>query len=117
MAKWTWNIGAQIELPDTGVGTITPRVEYSHRSSFFFRPVDALAPNNTRLASGEKKLLNARLTFADIPLGGVESLNIQFFAENLTNSRTYESAVDFSYAGVASFSRPRTYGVRLFADF
>lgn len=117
VAKWTWNVGAQIELPDTGFGTITPRVEYSFRSSFFFQPIDTLAPNNTRLGSGEKKLLNARLTFADIPLGNVQNLTLQFYGENLTNSRTYESAVDFGYAGAVSFSRPKTYGVRLMAEF
>jgi iron complex outermembrane receptor protein len=117
VAKWTWNVGAQIEIPDTGFGSITPRVEYSFRSSFFFQPIDSLSPNNTRLGAGEKKLLNARLTFADIPLGGVENLQLQFYGENLTNNRTYEAATDFSYAGTASFSRPRTYGVRLMAEF
>ena len=117
VAKWTWNVGAQVELADTGFGTITPRIEYSFRSSFFFQPIDALSVNNTRLGSGEKKLLNARLTFADIPLGDVENLSLQFYGENLNNNRVYEAATDFSYAGTASFSKPRTYGVRLMATF
>ena len=47
----------------------------------------------------------------------MQNLTLQFYGENLTNNRTYEAATDFSYAGTASFSRPRTYGVRLMADF
>ena len=88
VAKWTWNIGGQWASDETGIGIITPRVEYSFRSSFFFQPVDALSPNNMLLGSGRQKLLNARLTISKIPLaqGQIHNLSLQFYGQNLTNT-------------------------------
>ncbi|OCC22959.1 hypothetical protein MB02_14435 [Croceicoccus estronivorus] len=119
VAKWTWNIGAQYASPPTGFGVITPRIDYAYRSSFYFQPVDTLSVNNALLKSGATKQLSAKLTFSELPFAkdAMKNLSIQFWGDNLTNNRTLQSAVDFGYGGMGAYSRPRSYGVRIMADF
>ncbi len=119
VSKVTYNIGVQYRMPPLPVGVLTTRLNYEFQSSHYFQPVDALAPNNAANPSGDLKNLKASVTLSDIPLpeGRLKNAKIEAYADNLLNHRYLLLFVDFGAYGAASFNRPRSYGVRLSADF
>jgi iron complex outermembrane receptor protein len=119
VSKWTYNIGGQYKTPATPIGVITTRLNYSFQSSHYFQPVDSLAPNNAANPSGDLENLKASVTLSDMPLpeNRLKNIKIQAFADNLLDHRYLLLFVDFGSYGTANFNRPRSYGVRLSADF
>ncbi|MDB5396496.1 MAG: TonB-dependent receptor [Rhodospirillales bacterium] len=119
VSKVTYNIGAQYRLPPLPIGVISTRLNYQFQSSHYFQPVDALAPNNSSNPSGDLENLKASVTLSDIPLpeSGLKNVKIEAYGDNLLDHRYLLLFVDFGSYGAASFNRPRSYGVRLSADF
>lgn len=119
VSKWTYNIGAQYKTPMTPIGVITTRVNYSFQSSHYFQPVDSLAPNNAANPSGDLENLKASVTLSELPIpeGRLKNAKVEAFGDNLLDHRYLLLFVDFGSYGTASFNRPRSYGVRLSADF
>jgi iron complex outermembrane receptor protein len=131
VARWTWNIGGQYTAPATSIGVLSARLDYSQQSSYVFQPVGVipagvvqagaltLSPNNDTQKSGKAKNLRMNLALSEIPVGTdtLQNVKIQLYADNLTNHRYRLSGVDFGTYATAAFNRPRSYGVKLSADF
>ncbi|MDB5394945.1 MAG: hypothetical protein JWM91_2451 [Rhodospirillales bacterium] len=119
VSKWTYNIGGQYKSPETGVGVFTGVINYAYQSSHYFQPVDSLAPNNAANPSGPSENMRASLTLSDMPIptGSLKNVRIQAYVDNLLDHRFKLLFVDFSSYGAASFNRPRSYGVRFYADY
>lgn len=131
VARWTWNIGGQYTADPMSAGVFSARIDYSQQSSYVFQPVGVipagivqagaltLSPNNDTQKSGKAKNLRVNLSLSEIPVGTdtLENVKIQLYGDNLTNHRYRLSGVDFGTYATASFNRPRSFGVRLSADF
>lgn len=118
VSRETYHIGAQWELPNTAIGTLTLRSDYGYRSSTPLALLDATAPNAAQQRSGAQKDLSARVILSEIPLGGGNTkFRLQLFGDNLLNHRYYVYAVDFGTTLNVIFNRPRNYGIILSADF
>jgi iron complex outermembrane receptor protein len=106
--KWTVNAGVQYAF-DLGGVVMTPRFQWSHVSEQYATPF----PSAATLVPG-RDLFDARLTF-DIG----EKYTIEGFVNNLTN-KTYIATQlqnSSSATGGIIFGAPRTFGVRLRAQF
>ncbi len=120
VSKVTYNMGVQYRMPPLPIGVLTTRLNYEFQSSHYFQPVDSLAPNNATNPSGDLENLKASVTLSDIPLSDssrLKNAKIEAYADNLLDHRYLLLFVDFGSYGAASFNRPRSYGVRLSADF
>ena len=114
--SWTSHIGAQAMTGETSWGEFTLRGDYSEKSSTDLASVDRLAPTTRFFRSGKDKNLSARIIWSKIPVGDVE-LTAQVYGENLTNNRFINFATDFSSLATVVFNRPRSYGIRISAEF
>ncbi|MBL4612643.1 MAG: TonB-dependent receptor [Emcibacter sp.] len=107
-SEWTLNGAVSYALDMGNSGTLTPRLDWSYRSEFFF---DA---NNSMKEDGYH-LVNASLMY-DYD----EDWRLTFFVKNLTN-KTYfshgESILDPAGFALVSPSRKREWGVSLSLDF
>ena len=117
--------------PATSAGVFSARVDYSQQSSYVFQPVGVipagvvqptaltLSPNNDTQPSGKAKNLRVNVALSEIPVGTdtLQNVKIQLYGDNLTNHRYRLSGVDFGTYATASFNRPRSFGVRVSADF
>ncbi|MBY0511715.1 MAG: TonB-dependent receptor [Rhodospirillaceae bacterium] len=131
VARWTWNLGGQYTADPMDIGVLSARVDYSQQSSYVFQPVGVipagvvqptaltLSPNNDTQKSGKAKNLRVNLALSEIPVGTdtLQNVQVQLYGDNLTNHRYRLSGVDFGTYATASFNRPRSYGIRLSADF
>lgn len=110
--KWRWSLGAQYEIDLGGIGSLTPRVDVSHQSSYFSqainRPPFNLVPGRT--------LANARLTYRDPEQDWQLSLEVT----NLTDKLYYDGLFD-NRASTSSIQgrpgRPREWAVTLRRNF
>jgi outer membrane receptor protein involved in Fe transport len=113
------------------LGVFTARMDFSYQGGYVFQPVGVipagvvqataltLSANNETQPSGSAQNLRASVTLSEIPVGTdtLSNVRIQFYGDNLTNNRYRVSGVDFGTYATAAFNRPRSYGVRLSADF
>ena len=109
--KWTVSVGAQVKIPVIGLGSITPRVDYSYRSSHFNDNQNS--PNLFQKGYG---LLNTRLTLQTEDSG----LSVAIYGTNLTD----KAYVTGGLAAITSLGfdeavrgRPREYGVTVSKRF
>ncbi|MBL4800946.1 MAG: TonB-dependent receptor [Emcibacter sp.] len=107
-SEWTLNGAISYNLDMGNNGTLTPRLDWSYRSEFFF---DA---NNSMREDGYN-LVNASLLY-DYD----DNWRLTFFIKNLTN-KTYfthgESILDPAGFALVSPSRKREWGISLSLDF
>lgn len=114
--KYQFSLGAQYNIPvDESIGTITPSVQYSYKSSAYYGTnTIQSAPTSFLKAYG---LLNARLSWNNI-FG--RPIDASIFADNLTNELAEIHGNDLlnslGFAAV-SYGPPRTYGVQLRVRF
>ncbi|WP_374524009.1 TonB-dependent receptor [Sphingopyxis sp.] len=107
----TANVGAQYETAVGNAGNFIARVDWSYRSKVYWHPVN---PFNDVIADGGVGLLNARVSLADIPVGGSKA-TISLWGKNLTKKDYVLSGIDFGSLGFAGvmYGDPRTYGVEV----
>lgn len=110
--KYQFSLGAQYNIPvDESIGTITPSIQYSHKSSAYYGtntvqsvPTSFLKPYG---------LLNARISWNNM-FG--HPIDATVFADNITNELAEIHGNDLinslGFAAV-SYGPPRTYGVQL----
>ncbi|MFZ5747600.1 MAG: TonB-dependent receptor [Pseudomonadota bacterium] len=110
------HVGAQYESPETPIGVITARVDYSYKSTFRFSTLDLLSPNNTAVNAGDQRNLSARIIVSKIPVG-TGNFSLQVYGDNLTDERYVVEAIDLSTTMNGIYNRPRSFGVILTADF
>lgn len=104
--KWTANFGVQYEIGAGRVGSFTPRLDYTYRSTIYF----GADPNDPYARQPGYSLVNARLTWK-APDG---KLSIAGFVTNLTNTLYYTSKMDeLNSFGTATgtIAPPREFGV------
>ena len=106
-SKWTASAGAQYEAGIGKAGTLTPRIDWSYQSSFFYQAV-----NNPFNQVPGRSLFNARLTWASS-----DSLwQVAAAVTNLTNKfytvATSENVANFGLA-TAVVGRPREWSLSI----
>ena len=106
-SKWTASAGAQYEAGIGKAGTLTPRIDWSYQSSFFYQAV-----NNPFNEVPGRSLFNARLTWASS-----DSLwQVAAAVTNLTNKfytvGTSENVANFGLA-TAIVGRPREWSLSI----
>lgn len=109
---WTANAGAQYEIGLGPVGSLTPRIDWTYRSTIYFG-TDNLDPWERQDGYG---LINARLTYQ--PRNA--SWSAAFFITNLTNKLYFTSKTDsLNSFGVATgtIGAPRELGVTFRHNF
>lgn len=104
-SRWTASAGAQYAAQVAEVGTITPRIDWSYQSSFYYQAVN----NPFNLIPG-RSLFNARLTWASAD----DAWQVAASVTNLTGKFYYvgtsENAANFGLA-TAIVGRPREWGL------
>ena len=84
---WTGNLGMQYAIPLGGLGSLTPRVDWTYRSTIYFGPDN----NDPYTQQGGYGLGNGRLTYQP----SAASWNVAFFITNMTNKLFFTSRSDF----------------------
>jgi iron complex outermembrane recepter protein len=104
-AVYTWPLG--------GSGALQARLDLSYTDGYHFNPTLFLYD-----AAEERTLLNARLSWKDIPLPQ-GSLELSAWVQNLSDEEYREFGTDFGALGFStnSFGDPRTWGVDLRYEF
>ena len=92
-------------------GNFIARVDWSYRSKVYWHPVN---PFNAEISDGGVGLLSARLSIADIAVGGAKA-SIALWGKNLTKEDYLLSGIDFGSLGFAGvmYGDPRSFGVEL----
>ena len=117
-AGTTANVGAEYRFGSVGIGNLSARLDYSYRSRTYFHSTTTLNPFNEVLSDGPVGLLDARVTLADMQLGGGKA-QLSGWVRNLTNEDYLLGAVDFGSLGFGTvgYAQPRTYGIDLRVGF
>ncbi len=106
-SKWTASAGAQYEGSLGKTGTLTPRIDWSYQSSFYYQAV-----NNRFNQIPGRSLFNARLTWASAD----DAWQVAAAVTNLRNKFYYvgasENAANFGLA-TAVVGRPREWSLSL----
>lgn len=106
-AKWTGSAGAQYEASLGNSGTLTPRIDWSYQSSFYYQAV-----NNPFNQIPGRSLVNARVTWTSTE----DAWQIAAAITNLTNKFYYvgtsENAANFGLA-TAVVGRPREWSLSI----
>lgn len=119
--RHTLSLNVDGRLAKTPWGTLRGMVDYTYTADFYAYPSNKslTAPNagagtvawiNKLPAIG---LVNARLTLADVPIGGPGAASVSLWVRNLTDSKKLTNLIDFSYFQNAAWTPPRTYGLNL----
>jgi iron complex outermembrane receptor protein len=103
--KWSVNAGAAYAVNLPGLGTLTPRIDWSHNSRTY---VDAR--NTPELIQDAYGLLNLSLTFEDES----QKWLVQLFGTNVTDERYLMGGVggpDFQGVITGAYGRPAEWGL------
>ena len=115
----TLNLVLDGKLLDTEWGQLRGLLEYQYSADFYayasnksLTVADAGAGTLARLNEipGVERI-NARLTLADMRVGGPGAANVSLWVRNLADSKQLANPIDFSYFQNATWVVPRTYGV------
>ncbi len=104
--KWTANFGVQYDIGLDGLGVLTPRLDYSYRSTIYF----GADPNDPYGKQPGYSIVNARLTWR-APDG---KLSVAAFVTNLGDTLYYTAKADeLNSFGTATgtIAPPREFGV------
>lgn len=117
--KHTFNFNTESTWGVTAYGKLKSLVEYRIVSSYYnynanksMTAANAIAGN---LAADSKMsalgTVNARLTLADVPVGGPGKGDVSLWVKNLTDKQVMQNMMDVSgYYQVGYWSAPRTFG-------
>lgn len=111
--RHTGRFNAAYEFTPLPIGVFTAALEVTHTGRHHFNP-----RNYQHDAAGERTLLNARLSLADIPVSQ-GTLRAALWGRNLENKEYREYGIDFGAVGHAinTWGDPRTYGVDLVYEY
>lgn len=111
--RHTGRFNAAYEFTPLPIGVFTASVEVTHMSSHHFNP--RLYEHD---AAGERTLLNARLSLADIPVSH-GTLRAALWGRNLEDKEYREYGIDFGAVGHAinTYGEPRSYGIDLIYEY
>lgn len=114
--KNTLSVGAQYESPRfSNDSFIQFRVDGFFKDKRLSDPIrNAATANLTTLQS--RMDVNARLSLADLPIGGAK-VKVSAWVQNLTNNQKLEFARNLSTNVIGTFQVPRTYGLDLGFQF
>nr|WP_281253544.1 TonB-dependent receptor [Sphingomonas laterariae] len=115
--KTTTHWGAEYALPAFDWGQLSFRVDYATSSKRWFHASNLpnLNPLNDFIVDPGQKNLSARITLADVAIGG-GTAEISGWADNLTNHDNVTAGIDFGpFLGIAgrNYGMPRRFGVDL----
>ncbi len=115
--KVTTHIGAEYAFERFSIGQLSLRMDYSTSSKREFTAFNLpfLNPNADAITDPGQRWLSARVTLADVALGGGKA-TVSGWAENLTNRDNVTAGIDFGPAlGFAgrNYGLPRRYGIDL----
>ncbi|MAD63062.1 TonB-dependent receptor plug domain-containing protein [Haliea sp.] len=120
IAKNSYRIGAQFTSAATPVGVFTFRTDYAYTGESAGDLIDD-GGFGAGFMTGADKNLSARLSLTQIPTGNSElKLKLQIYGDNLTDNRFESFYANFGTTlgtAVASFNRPRNFGISLSAEF
>lgn len=89
---------------DLNAGTLTYRLNYYWQTKEFYTPF-----NDKTTSQDDYSLVNASIGYSNLD----ETMQIQLYADNLTDESYFNSTADFSPFGVTGqINPPRTYGIR-----
>ncbi|HEY3694735.1 TonB-dependent receptor [Phenylobacterium sp.] len=118
VSKRTASAGAAYVFPRVSYGEWSIRADYAYRSaaqwSLFNLPT---TPFQAQIAGKAYGLLSGRIALSDIPLTGNAKAQLSVYGENLTNEHYAVQGIDFGFMATNAFSKPRTFGVEVKADF
>ena len=120
-----WNVVLDSELWTTGLGTLRATLDYAWTDAFYTYPYQLAMPGDPNYNSNAQSapftevpaygLLNARLSFLGIPLGGTRSAELALFGRNVLDEDAPNNFIDFGPAfdnlTIANFVEPRAYGL------
>lgn len=117
--KHTFNLNADTKLANTEFGKLKGMVEYRYVASFYnytanksMTAANAM-PGNYAEDSKMPSMgtINARLSLAEIPVGGPGKAEASLWVKNLTDKQVMQNMMDVSgYYQVGYWSAPRTIG-------
>ncbi len=116
---FTANVALNARFPMGNSGAmVVGRVGYTHEDGIFSFSSALSSPFNDLLKSDDRDLVDAQLSFENLPLAGGNA-RVMFWVKNLTNSKDFMRGIDFGPLGYAGgyFGDPRTYGVTLGMKF
>lgn len=117
-SRETASAALQYNLPRYSIGQLSGRLEYSYRGKVYFQPTLVGTPLNESIPGGSRSLLDARLTLAEVPLGGVTA-SFALWGKNLTDEEYRIHGIDFGALGYAGnvYGEPRSYGLDINISF
>ena len=101
LAKINANVAVDYAFEPMKVGVVDVRLSYAYRSKIYFFVNDMVSPFNRTTASPATNSVDARLSLADIPLGGRAKGEIALVGENLLNEDQIQFGIDFGPLGFA----------------
>ena len=101
LAKINANVAVDYAFEPMKVGVVDVRLSYAYRSKIYFFVNDMVSPFNQATASPATNSVDARLSLADIPLGGRAKGEIALVGENLLNEDQIQFGIDFGPLGFA----------------
>ncbi len=110
------NLSLDYDLPSPGFGDLSLHLNYNYQDE-----ADAIAIKangdapNSRLNS--RSLLDARLTLANIAVGGHAQMQFALWGMNLTDKEYYDNIVDFGGFRGGTLGWPRTFGANVSVNF
>ena len=117
-ARETASTALQYNFPRYSIGQLSGRLEYSYRGKVYFQPTLVGTPLNESIPGDSRSLLDARLTLAEVPLGGVTA-SFALWGKNLTDEEYRIHGIDFGALGYAGnvYGEPRSYGLDINISF
>jgi len=109
MAPHTVSAKLEYQFPPTSIGQLRANIDYYHQGLI------TTSTSDPRYKVHGYGLLDARLTMADIPIGGGE-WKLSAFGRNLTDKEYYISHFNTGTSS-AFFGQPRTYGLELSFEY
>ena len=115
----SWNLVADSELWHAPWGALRAVADYAWTDSFYTYPYQLRPVDNAKQVAGNTLvpaygLLNARLSFTDIPLGGTRRAEVALWGRNLLDEDAPSNFIDFGPGFdnliVANFVEPRVLG-------
>lgn len=95
-------------------GVLTGRVDYE----FVDRHVPYIYPSQNESSQiGPYQLVNGRITLADMPLGGDQTLKVALWGKNLLDKEYRINTIPFGAWTSSFYGDPRTYGIEATYEF
>jgi iron complex outermembrane receptor protein len=111
-ADTTASVSMQYAFPRFDLGQFSARLEYNYRGKVYFYPTLVGTPMHEQIAGDGRGLLDARVTLAEIAIGGADA-SLAIWGRNLADEQYRVHGIDFGGLGFAGnvYGEPRSAGV------